>query len=222
MKCLNKNQLILLIVAPLLCISMLIIVPVLTSILGKTLGYITGFCIYWFILCLPVTIYASSGLVGLKEIYNQRTKIPKIKRITYYFIASIPCIATFSVVFKGFALMAGFQVLTLALLFALINGTIEEMFWRGVYNKVFNNIYLAYIYPSVFFGIWHIALFYAKGMEYQGGFASLVGGATFMGLLWGLVAYKTKDIKVVTVAHIITNFFAFTGLIFENWFLGNL
>lgn len=94
-----------------------------------------------------------------------------------------------------------------------------KLFWRGIFNKVFNNICLAYIYPTIFFGIWHIALYFAKGIVYQGGFASLFGGAFFMGLLWGWVAYKTKSIKIVTVAHIITNFFAFTGMIFENWFI---
>ena len=40
-----------------------------------------------------------------------------------------------------------------------------------------------------------------------------------MGLLWGWVSYKTKSIKIVTIAHIITNFLAFTGMIFENWFI---
>ncbi len=70
----------------------------------------------------------------------------------------------------------------------------------------------------MFFGVWHIALYFAKGMVYQGGFDSLVGGSFFLGLLWKWAAYKTKSIKTVTGAHIITNFFAFTGLIFENWF----
>ena len=56
-------------------------------------------------------------------------------------------------------------------------------------------------------------------MKYQGGVASLVGGAFFMGVLWGLVAYKTRSIKVVTIANIIADFFAFTGLIYENWFV---
>lgn len=107
----------------------------------------------------------------------------------------------------------------IAFFFALINGTLEEMFWRGVFNRVFyNKILLAYIYPTIFFGIWHIALYYAKGIEYQGGFASLVGGSFFMGILWGWIAYKTKSIKVIATAHVITNFFAFTGMIFENWF----
>ncbi len=219
MKNINKKQFVLLCVAPILCVSMLLLIPFLTNKIGKTSGYILGFCIYWFAFCLPFSLYSCNGFSDLKEIYCQKSNVKKAERNVLNLIAFMPCIATFFVVFREFAPIAGFKVLTIALLFALINGTLEEMFWRGVFNKVFNNkIFLAYIYPTIFFGIWHIALYYAKGIEYQGGFASLVGGSFFMGLLWGLVAYKTKSIKVITVAHIITNFFAFTGMIFENWF----
>lgn len=219
MKKINKKQFILLCVPPILCISMLVLMPFLTNRIGKTAGYVAGFCIYWFIFCFPVSLYSSNGFSKLKGIYSQKSNITATKKNIYYLLAFMPCVATFFVVFKEYASIAGVQVLAIALLFALINGTFEEMFWRGVFNKVFNNnIFLAYIYPSVFFGIWHIALYLAKGMIYQGGFPSLVGGSFFMGLLWGWVAYKTKSIKVVTAVHIITNFFAFTGMIFENWF----
>lgn len=216
---LEKKQTVLLSIAPILCISMLILIPLLTVAIGRTAGYVVGFCIYWFIFCLPVSVYNSNGLSSLGGIYTQKSNIPTIMRKLYYLLAFIPCIATFFVVFKELASTAGLQVLFIALLFALINGTIEEMFWRGAFNKAFNNnIILAYIYPSIFFGIWHISLYLAKGIVYEGGFVSLVGGSFFMGLLWGWVAYKTNSIKIVTIAHIITNFFAFTGLIFQNWF----
>ncbi|RKD34989.1 CPBP family intramembrane glutamic endopeptidase [Lacrimispora algidixylanolytica] len=220
MKNINKKQLFLICAVPTLCISMLLLIPFLTNRIGKTAGYISGFCIYWFIFCFPVSLYSSNGFGKLSEIYTQKSNITITMRNIYYSFAFMPCIATFFVVFKGYVLIVEFQVLAIALLFAIINGTFEEMLWRGVFNKVFNNnISLSYIYPSVFFGIWHIALYLAKGMVYQGGFASLVGGSFFMGLLWGWVAYKTKSIKVVTAVHIITNFFAFTGLIYQNWFI---
>lgn len=219
MKNINNKQFILICVAPILCILMLLFMPFLTITIGKTAGYIAGFCIYWFIFCLPVSLYSSNGFGKLREIYSQKSNITPVMRNIYYVLAFMPCIATFFVVFKEFAPIAGFQVFVIASVFAIINGTFEEMFWRGIFNKIFNNnIFLAYIYPSVFFGIWHIALYLAKGIVYQGGFASLVGGSFFMGLLWGWVAYKTKSIKVVTAVHIITNFFAFTGLIYQNWF----
>ncbi|MDF2871773.1 MAG: Abortive infection protein [Anaerocolumna sp.] len=215
----NNKQYILVSAAPILCIAMLIFMPFLTIQIGKTTGYIAGFCIYWFIFCLPISLYCSNGFGKLREIYTQKSNITAVIRNIYYLLAFMPCIAIFFVVFKKVAPIAGFQVLVIALVFAIINGTFEELFWRGIFNKIFNNnIFLAYIYPSLFFGIWHIALYLAKGIIYQGGFASLVGGSFFMGLLWGWVAYKTKSIKVVTAVHIITNFFAFTGLIYQNWF----
>jgi len=220
MKDMNKRQFVILCAAPILCIAMLLFIPLLTNKIGKTGGYVVGFCIYWFVFCLPVSLYSCNGPHGLKEVYSQRTDIKTSERVLWYLIAFMPCVATFFVVFKNFAPIAGFQVLVIALLYALINGTIEELFWRGIFNKIFNhNIFLSYIYPTIFFGIWHISLYFAKGMVYQGGFLPLVGGAFFMGLLWGWVAYKTKSIGIVTVAHIITNFFAFTGMIFENWFI---
>lgn len=216
----NKKQFIMLCTAPILCISMLLLIPLLTHKIGKTAGYIGGFCIYWFVFCLPVSLYICDGLGGLKEVYSQKSNIKSSKKVIWYLMALMPCIATFFIVFKNFAPVAEFQVLVIALVYAIINGTIEELFWRGIFNNIFNdNIFLAYIYPTIFFGIWHISLYFSKGMVYQGGFLSLVGGAFFMGLLWGWVSYKTKSIKIVTIAHIITNFFAFTGMIFENWFI---
>lgn len=220
MKNISKKQFILLCIAPILCISMLFLIPFFTDKIGKTAGYIIGFCIYWFVFCIPATLYISEDFKSLKEIYLQKLTIPTAMKKVKYMLAFAPCLATFFVVFKETAPKVEFKVLVIALAFGLINATIEEVFWRGTFNKAFNNnVYFAYIYPSVFFGIWHISLYFAKGIVYQGGFASLVGGSFFMGILWGWIAYKTKSIKIVTLAHIITNFFAFTGLIFENWFI---
>lgn len=220
MRTMNQKQRVLIWSAPVLCISMLLLMPFLTANMGKTAGYVTGFCIYWFLFCLPVSVYCSGGFRRLREIYRQKSDITARMKTIYYFIALIPCIATFFAVFKNIAPIAGLQVLILALVFGMINGTLEEMFWRGIFNKIFNDhLIWAYLYPSLFFGIWHIALFSAKGIVYQGGAGSLVGGSLFMGLLWGLATYKTKSVKIVTAAHIITNFFAFTGLIYQNWFM---
>lgn len=220
MKTMNQKQWVLIWSAPVLCISMLLLMPFLTGNIGKTAGYVTGFCIYWLIFCLPVSVYCSGGFSKLREIYRQKSNISATRKTIYYVLALIPCIATFFAVFKNISPIAGFQVLIIALVFGIINGTLEEMFWRGIFNKIFNDhLILAYLYPSLFFGIWHIALCFANGIVYQGGAPSLVGGSLFMGLLWGIAAYKTKSVKIVTAAHITTNFFAFTGLIYQNWFM---
>ncbi len=88
-----------------------------------------------------------------------------------------------------------------------------------VWNTGDNTVFFAYIYPTIMFSCWHIALALAQGMVYTGGGLALIGGASFMGFLWGIVAFKTKSIKYTTIAHVLTNCFAFSGLIYENWFL---
>ncbi len=220
MKKLEKQGIWLLLVAPLLCAVMMLLVPIITNGIGKTTGYLISFCIYWFIFCIPTGFFIAKRYGGIREIYRQKSEMPFKTRWKFYILAFVPCAAIFFVAFVNVVPRVDYEVLGIALCCALINGSIEELFWRGIYNKVFNNhIIFAFVYPSIFFGVWHIALFWAKGIVYQGGFPSLVGGALIMGVLWGWIAYRTKSIKIVTVAHIITNFLAFTGLIYENWFL---
>jgi hypothetical protein len=51
------------------------------------------------------------------------------------------------------------------------------------------------------------------------GLLSFVGGALFMGLLfWGWYSCGCKSVLPTTVAHILTNLFAFTGFLYVNWF----
>lgn len=69
------------------------------------------------------------------------------------------------------------------------------------------------------FSSWHIALAFAKEIVHTGGSIALIAGSCFRGILWGFVAYKTKSFKYTTIAHVVTNFFAFSGLVYENWFL---
>lgn len=127
MKNINKRQFILLCTAPILCISMLLLIPFLTNKIGKIGGYIGGFWIYWLVFCLSVSLYSCNGLSGLKGVYSQRSNIKTPERIIWYLIAFMPCIATFFIVFKNFVPIAGFQVLVIALAYALINGTIETV-----------------------------------------------------------------------------------------------
>ncbi|PKM96456.1 MAG: hypothetical protein CVU84_01725 [Firmicutes bacterium HGW-Firmicutes-1] len=217
---LSKNQIVLLCSTPLLCGTMIYLVPALTITFGKTIGYIAAFCVYWFVFCIPISLYVSGGVNGLKSIYSMKSDVTTVTKFIHYFIAFIPCIAIFFVAFIKVAPQTTIQILFVSLFCALINGTIEELFWRGVFNKIFKDkIFFAYIFPAIFFGVWHIGLFLARGINYQGGFIALVGGATFMGWLWGWIAYKTKSIKITTTAHIISNFLAFTTLIYENWYI---
>jgi membrane protease YdiL (CAAX protease family) len=102
---------------------------------------------------------------------------------------------------------------------AVINGFVEEFFWRGMYLLQFRkSVVIGMVVAPLLFAAYHIALWYVKGITYQGGIFALVGGAYVMGLLWSWVSRKTGTIFSVTIAHILVNVFAFTGLFVENGF----
>ncbi|WP_040211434.1 CPBP family intramembrane glutamic endopeptidase [Clostridium polynesiense] len=190
---------------------MIIIFSISTSLLGKTYGYFAGHALYIILILL--------GIFFVSPIKIKSTSFQKYK-ILYYSIAFLPVLATFFVAFLPAAKKLSFPVIIVTVLYAIFNSVSEELFWRYTYNAIYpDNIMLAYLIPTILFSLLHFAFLFAKGMSYHGGVWALVGGASFMGFLWGLVMFKTKNIQVVVIAHALTNFFAFSQLIYENWFL---
>lgn len=106
------------------------------------------------------------------------------------------------------------------LIYAILNGSIEELFWRGTFHNIYGSDRVrSYLLPTILFTCWHFSLLFANGMSYHGGALALVGGAGVMGLIWGLTMYKTRNIKLVIVAHVMSNFFAFSQLLYENLYI---
>ena len=109
------------------------------------------------------------------------------------------------------------RLLALSAIFALINATSEELFWRGAFLKHFQkDARFAVGFPLLFFTLWHIALVQIPGVQIQGGAISLLGGAAAMGLIWGWLSWSTRSIYLSTLSHFGVNFFAFTGVILAN------
>ncbi len=185
----------------------------LPQLLGKTVGYLTSFCIYW-TYCLVHGMQLKQG--SMKELYKWPTL--QGRDLLLELFCFMPAIGAFSAAF-----MQAYDQLNLQLYFilaaaALVNGFVEEFYWRGAFiSRYKQNMQKAYLIPAMLFGLWHISVYAAYGVEYQGGFLSLVGGAFFMGLLWGYTAFKQQRILLPTLAHILTNFFAFSNLIVQNW-----
>lgn len=203
----------------LLIIYSVLIVPfmiaafgLLTRLLGKTTGYAIAYSIYLVILLCGIRIF------GKSEEGDENTGI--VNSLFYDAFAFLPVLATFFVAFLPVAEALTLFAISIAAIYAIANSIIEELFWRYTFNKNFRkNFILAFLLPATIFSSWHIALLFANGMSYHGGALALVGGASFMGFLWGFVYYKTQNIRVVIAAHMFSNFFAFSQLIHQNWFL---
>jgi membrane protease YdiL (CAAX protease family) len=92
---------------------------------------------------------------------------------------------------------------------AIVNGTLEEVLWRGTYLLVFRDKpWLALIYPSIGFAIWHFAPQSIVPFKGSGGRVGLVVAVGFLGLMWAWAANSAGVIVYTVIAHILIDFAA--------------
>ncbi len=196
----------LLIITPLFVAQMIWLFSGLTGV-ETALG---AMAVYW-LTCLALSVYFI-GAASLKSLFRR----PPLRWQTLLW-ALLPVAL---VVFGSFAKDLPYltpRLLALSAVFALINASSEELFWRGAFLHNFPTDHrFAIFYPLVFFTLWHVAIILIPGVNIQGGAKSLLGGAAIMGLIWGLLGWKTRSIYLSTLSHFGVNFFAFTGVMLAN------
>lgn len=214
---LNNRQKLLLCASPVWVIVMIIIFPLLTYHFGNLRGFLAALFVYWFVLCLGFGL-AMTGPENLANIYR-RPAISNRHQYLNLALAIFPVFMVFFAVFLKDIAVFSLQVYALAALIALINGSLEELFWRGAFLQNFpKNWRLAVAFPWVLFTTWHIALALSYGVSYEGGATALIGGAGFLGLIWAFISWRSRSIFLSSLSHIAVNFFAFSGLIYANYF----
>jgi membrane protease YdiL (CAAX protease family) len=192
---------------------------VAASVLGRFLSSLQA------ILVLMLLYWCGCWVLALRALSRSEMRALYRAPLTRYpltlALTWLPPAATFAVAFLPSLPRFSLGVLTAVLGIAVINGTTEELFWRGIFYNAFpKNVWLGYLYPTALFTMWHTALALVPGMHYEGGALALLGGAAALGLSWGWVVWQTHDLRSVTVAHILTNTFAFSGLVLLNWNIG--
>lgn len=180
-------------------------------------AFIAALFFYWVFILGSALAVTKFRLEILKNSLKPRNKPGWI--VSYNIFAFTPVAGVFFVTFLPNVSELSFINLMIIILISLINGTLEEIFWRGLYLIHFrHNTKIAIIFSSIVFGLWHLSLLSLKGIQYKGGFITLVGGALFMGFVWSFIAQKTGSIFYTITAHIAVNIFAFTGLFVGNNF----
>jgi len=207
-----------------LLVSSLVILPftfvlfqLTTLLLGTQWGYVTGFLGYW-AYCL-VTAWLVSGGDGnyFKRMWTQQRGSNYATWISL--AAFIPALGVFFVSFLPNVAMLSLSAGALLIGMVLLNGFIEELYWRGLYLLEYpNNTRIGFLVAWLLFGAWHVSLWFARGMIYKDGFLALVGGAYGLGLIWTWVARTNENLRAVVPAHILANLFAFTALFVDNGF----
>lgn len=194
---------------------MVLVFGITTKWLGTKNGYLVGFVVYWSYCLVFVFLLSKRGELKARLRCNVNSK----QALLYSMLTFIPIFGAAYANFLPYTHLITLQIGLLVLVTSLANGIVEELYWRGLYlieyeEKASIRLWLA----TFLFGLWHIALYLIDDMSY-GGFFPLVSGATFMGLLWAFCSKKLQSIACSMAAHVLVNFFAFTGFYIENGFL---
>lgn len=207
------TQVILLVAPPVLVVTTYFMYKGLAARLGPKRGYFGGFLFYWIVWCLLLTLL-TVGPQGLREMFKAPN--PAFGRPVWLGLILLVGPVAGSLLVNAFPQRvkeATFAILVVSALFAIANGTLEEVLWRGTYVTAFPGNWLwGYLYPSIWFGLWHISpqvVFPSEGGSLR--FALM---AIFLGLAFGWVTINSGSIRWPVVAHILLDFAGLAGFSF--------
>jgi len=181
---------------------------------GFKAGYFAGFVFYWMVwgLLLPLWVLGSRGLGSLfRDVY------PRLGKPAWLGAAllTLPPLLAGLTVFPAKVPQATPLVVLVSFGLALVNGTLEEILWRGLYVRTFSDrAMLGYLYPSVGFALWHLAPQAVHPITMPDGMMAFIAGALFFGLCWGWVAWRTGSIRWTVVSHVLTDFLGLGALVY--------
>lgn len=211
----SSRQLALIAHAVLLIAALLVLVPVLTS-WHPQYGYLFALTFYWLFFCMPVIgWHALPGDDG--RLFSE--KLPWRD----WWLLPLLLVQVGVMVLLAFAPNTALFTsggMWMALLFAAINGPLEEIAWRGGFLGTFRDRpRLGFWLGWALFTAWHIPLALSSGIVFDGGIVALVGGAAGLGLFWNWIAWRTGSVFYVSMAHTLTNILAFWVLFDRNGFV---
>ncbi len=184
--------------------------------LGPARGYLAGFLFYWICRCFLLPLL-TVGAEGLREMFKTPQPMPGKPDRLWVFLLVGPPLVMYITRFPAEAKGASRKIVVYSALFALANGTMEEVLWRGAYITAFPNNWLwAYLYPSLWFGLWHLSPQVVYPSEMPGGAIAFALMSISLGLVWGWVAKTTGSIRWTVVAHILLNFAGLAGRSFVD------
>lgn len=173
--------------------------------LGNDLGYLLGFGFYW-AWCL-VAALVCLGKDGFLSLFKEESPLMRKENWLLIMLISLPVIGAAVMYFIPNVATVSIWVVIFSPI-AIINGTCEEILWRGVYAKAFrHSVLLACVYPTTGFAISHVSP--ALVFPAEGGTLPFVLSTFALGLAYGWVAYKTGSARWTALSHSLAGLLAF-------------
>lgn len=207
---LTTRQLRLVLAGILLTGSMLVFVPLVTTGLGPLAGYVCVLTIYWVCFCIPVAVLFGRGP---NRIAARLDATPRWIPVTAFALPVIVLLAANPAGWMGLKP----AILALAFLCALVNGPLEEMAWRRTFRANSNNGLSFELLGLGLFTLWHVPLYFSRGISFDFGAVGLVGGALVMGAIWTKMTCAGNSVGWPIVSHTLVNIVAFPQLFAGNF-----
>lgn len=206
---LSPRQRNLVIAAALLVCLMFPVVRLTTSALSPVVGYVCVLAIYWVFFCAPVSVLFGRGpdRVPVTLVFEPRW-VPAVS-------LALPVVVFFAAGPKTW-LRADPTVLLLAVGCALINAPLEELAWRRSFRANSGRKLWFELLGLGLFALWHVPLFFSRGIEFDHGFSGLVGGAFALGAVWVVLTRVSHSVGWPIVSHVLVNTAAFLPFFAAN------
>lgn len=162
---------------------------------SRQLAWYAGFLFYWPVWCIlyPSVMLGRNRLLGLFQ-------ADKLKKQDWLLFIVPPMMVLIGVLIQRFD--PNDLTTKIILVFtSFATGVLEEVLWRGIYISLFpKNKFWGLIWPTICFALWH----FAPGTVSNIPVLALMGGALFVGAIWGMLAYRTDTIRWSAISHILT------------------
>lgn len=193
-----------------LTLVMSVTVPLLTRALGPMTGYLSVLALYWVVFCIPVSVLFGSGpdRVGIDLRWS-----PGWIGATALALPAAVLIAT------GPGRWIGAQpgILAVAGLSALINGPLEELAWRRTFRANSEGRLAFELLGLGLFTLWHVPLYFSKGVSFDHGAMGLVGSSLLLGAVWTVMTRRSDSVGWPMVSHALVNVAAFLPFFATNF-----
>lgn len=203
----------LLLLSPIVLVgSMYAVFQAATAALGTQRGFVTGFLIYWAVwgVAIPLWFVGREGLVDLLRPVRARLTPATIAALV---ALGLPVLIGFLFVFPALSYSADRLLLVFAV-YALVNGVLEEVYWRGLFVRAFPRDGLCgFLYPAAGFGAWHLVVLSMSGPwpPVAPQYAFML--AAVLSLLYAWVVALTGSIRWPVVSHVLLNLSGMGALI---------
>lgn len=189
---------------------MLAIVPSVTDMFSPMVGYISVLAIYWIGFCLPVALFYGQG----SKRVTVSIKAPKLW--IFALALALPVLVCIAANPARWVMTAP-TLVGIAIICALINGPLEELAWRRPFRANSDGRFSFELLGLGLFTMWHVPLYFSKGVSFDHGALGLVGGAFILGAVWTFMTRASDSVGWPMVSHALVNVMAFIPMFVMNF-----